>query len=57
MDVSYQILLCVSQGRDDNCTIVPTNFQASLVDLCSVCLNLNSVRVTLSVTIQPRLRL
>ena len=45
MDVSYQIVLCMSQGFD-NCTIIPTRFQASLVDLWSVCLNLNSVRVS-----------
>lgn len=54
MDVSYQILLCMSQVHDDNCTVTPTRFQASLVDLCCVHLNLSSVRVTLSITIQPR---
>lgn len=48
MDVSYQILLCTSQVHDDNCTVIPTRFQASLVDLRCVHLNLSSVSYTIN---------
>lgn len=44
MDASYQILLCVSKGHGNSCTIIATKFQAIRVDLCCEYLNLNSVK-------------